>query len=288
MGLNYVGLVPLTIIKQKHRRHPLTHPLIDPEMIQAIEDTGNTSRELPDRNLIFEQNKLPVDRPAENIVVTGCQIPGAFPHVLAALSRILDRGGISHTFLSREYCCGNNLYRPAIKAKDQEALEECRALSKKFVGRNIETMEKLGAKRLIIFCSPCYPIYKNSYPETDIVFYPQAIHEAMGRLSLKGTVDYYAGCYRLHKKFSPVPMDLASTNRVFESIDGLTVNRISAPVCCYKPEGVAHMMDNATTDLMVHVCTGCYIQALLNLPKDKNIRPLMLPELVDMAMADQA
>ena len=256
-------------------------------MLQAIEDTGNTSRDLPDRTAIFEQHQLPVDRPSDNIVVTGCQIPGAFPHVLAALSRILDRGGVSHTFLSREYCCGNNLFRPAIKAKDEAAMVECRAWSKMFVGRNVETMKKLGAKRMIIFCSPCYPIYKHAFPDADIVFYPQAIFEAMGKVTLEGSVDYYAGCYKLHKKFSPVPMDLDSANKVFEAIEGLQVNRISAPACCYKPEGVAHMMNNATTDLMVHVCTGCYIQALLNLPKDKNIRPMMLPELVDMALANQ-
>ena len=27
-------------------------------------------------------------------------------------------------------------------------------------------------------------------------------------------IDYYAGCYRLHRKFAPVPMDLASTDSV--------------------------------------------------------------------------
>jgi hypothetical protein len=77
-------------------------------------------------------------------------------------------------------------------------------------------------------------------------------------------------------------MDLKSTNAVFDKIDGLSLNRISAPACCFKPEGLAHMIDHIKTDCMVHICTGCYFQALGNVPKDKKVRILMLPEFIDM------
>jgi len=33
---------------------------------------------------------------------------------------------------------------------------------------------------------------------------------------------------------------------------------------------------------MVHVCTGCYFQALLNMPKERHVNIMMLPEFVDM------
>ena len=52
--------------------------------------------------------------------------------------------------------------------------------------------------------------------------------EAMAPVGFEKKVDYYAGCYRLHKRFAPVPMDLESTDQVFAKIRGLEVNRISS------------------------------------------------------------
>jgi hypothetical protein len=258
------------------------HPLINADMVKTIRLTGNTSANLPDRIEIFKTFDLPCDQKAENVIVTGCQILGFMPGVLQKLARIMDRGNLSYTFLSKEYCCGNNLYRPAIKEKDEEAMAECRSLSREFVGLNIKTAKELGAKRLIIFCSPCYPIYKHAFPNEDIIFYPRIIDEAVSEMHWNHEIDYYAGCYRLHKKFSPVPMDLKSTNSVFEKIRGLSVNRISAPDCCYKPDGLRHMLENVKTNHMVHICTGCYGQAALNMPKANPVRVLMLPEFIDM------
>ncbi|MBW2104152.1 MAG: (Fe-S)-binding protein, partial [Deltaproteobacteria bacterium] len=186
------------------------HELIDAGIVETIRTTGKTNANLPDRLEILKTHGLPYDREAENVVVTGCQILPLLPHIIASLARVLDRGGVSYTFLSEETCCGNYLYRPAIKARNDEAMEECRSLSREFVGQNVERARRLGAKRLVIFCSPCYPIYKHAFPDEEIVFYPRAIREAMGRARLESRVDYYAGCYRLHRKFSPVPMDLKS------------------------------------------------------------------------------
>ncbi|MBW1897445.1 MAG: hypothetical protein JRI61_00120 [Deltaproteobacteria bacterium] len=258
------------------------HSLINSEIVETIRETGKTDRNFPDRKEILEANGLPYDRKADNVVVTGCQILSSLPHVLAAMARIFDRGGLSYTFLSTEYCCGNNIYRPAIKAKDEDALSECRSLSKEFVELNIRQAKELGAGRLIIFCSPCYPIYKHAFPDENIIFYPEAINETVDSLEFKGEIDYYAGCYRLHRKFAPVSMDLESTNDVLQKIDSLNVNRISSPACCYKPEGLNHMISSIKTDKMVHICTGCYFQALLNMPGDKKVNVLMLPEFVEM------
>ncbi|MBT4365646.1 MAG: hypothetical protein HN737_07905 [Desulfobacterales bacterium] len=258
------------------------NPLIDAKTIELIRLTGNTSETLPDRREVMDANNLPYDRKADNVIVTGCQILGAIPNVLEKLTRIMDRGGMSYTFLSKEYCCGNNLYRPSIKARDNDGLVECRSLSKEFVGLNIAKAKELGAQRLIIFCSPCYPIYKHAFPDEDIVFYPQVINESITKLEAKAEIDYYAGCYKLHKKFAPVPMDIKSTDSVFNNINGLSVNRISAPECCYKPNGLNHMINNVETNYMVHICTGCYFQALLNMPSEKKVNIQLLPEFIDM------
>ncbi len=260
------------------------HNLIDKEMVETIRNTGKTSRNLPNREDILREHAMPYDKAAENVIITGCQILSSLPHILGALTRILDRKNFSYTFLSREYCCGNYLYRPAIKARDDEAMAECRLFSKEFVKKNIDQAKSLGAKRLVIFCSPCYPVYKHAFPQEDVVFYPVSISEVMGTADFEEKIDYYAGCYKLHRKFSPVPMDLESTDEVFSKMDGLDVHRISAPKCCFTPDGLSHMVENVLTRHMVHICTGCYGQALQNIPQDKGIEVLMLPELVERAM----
>ncbi len=260
------------------------HPLVDRDTVETIRKTGNMSVDLPDRVEILKAHNLPFDRPAENVIITGCQIIGIMPEILKKLAGIFDRRGITYTFLSREYCCGNTLYRPAIKAKDEEAMAECRSLSNEFVGLNMEKAKELGAQRIIIFCSPCYPIYKHALPNEDIVFYPQVISEAIPDLTWTGAIDYYAGCYRLHKKFAPVPMDLKSTNAVFRKIQGLSIHRISAPACCFKPEGLQHMLEGVETNRMVHVCTGCYLQARSNMKQDRDVQVLMLPEFVHLLL----
>ena len=257
------------------------HDLIDRKSVENINRTGCYSAAFPDRKSVLAQYDLPYDRKAENAVITGCQILALLPDVLATLSRIFDKRGFSHTFLSEEYCCGNYLYRPAIKARDERAMDECRELSKGFVSKTIASAQRFGVKRLVIFCSPCYPIYKHAAPEEDIIFYPQAIDEVLEETALRTKIDFYAGCYRLHRKFSAVPMDLASTDRVFDKISGLEINRISAPACCYKPEGVAHMIDNVVTDQMVHICTGCYARAMEFMPGEKAVRIMMLPEFLE-------
>lgn len=260
------------------------NPLIDEGMVETIRTTGNTAAGLPPRVEVLEKHGLPYDRAAENVIVTGCQILYLLPHMLSSLARVLERSGFSYTFLSQEYCCGNYLYRPAIKARDDEALAGCRELSKEFVALNLLAARGLGAQRLVIFCSPCYPIYKHAFPQEDIVFYPQAMAEAMGTIPFERKIDYYAGCYRLHRRFSPVPMDLDSTEEVFARLEGLEVNRIEAPQCCYKPEGAAHIAAGVTTETLVNICTGCYGQALASLPPGGGTEVLMLPELVERAL----
>ena len=260
------------------------HSLIDEKMVETIRETGKTTESLPDRKPILEEHGLPYDTNAENVIITGCQILPLHPKMLSSLARVLDRKSTSYTFLSKEYCCGNYLYRPVIKARNEIAMAECRELSKEFVEKNIKQTKELGAKRIVIFCSPCYPIYKNAFPEENIVFYPQILSEVIEKVNYKERIDYYAGCYRLHRRFSPVPMDLKSTEKVFDNVEGLDIHRISAPKCCFSREGLSHMIDNVETNLMVHICTGCYGQAVGNLPKDSGTEVLMLPDFVEKVL----
>ena len=260
------------------------NPLIDSRMVESIRKTGKALGDLPDRKGILVDHGLPFDREAESMIVTGCLVLSSLAHVIKALHKVLDGKGISHTFLSQEFCCGNLLYRPAIQARDNLAIEECRSLSREFVERNLDQSKRLGAKRIVIFCSPCYPIYKHAFPEEEIIFYPAILAEAMGMVPFHEELDYYAGCYKLHRKFSPVPMDLQSTEDVLSRLEGARINRIDAPRCCYTEDGLAHMLGNVRTGLMVHICTGCYERAKTNMPEEKQTEVLMLPELIERAL----
>jgi hypothetical protein len=256
------------------------HPLIDDKTVATIRETGNADAGMTQRIEILEKWGLPYDRPADNVIISGCQIPFLIPHVLQQYARILDRCDVSYTFLSKEYCCGNYLYRPAIKQRDDAALAECRSLSKEFIGTNLALARELGAKRIVIFCSPCYPIFRHAFPEEAIVFYPKLLEEALPPMQWREAIDYYAGCYKLHRRLAPAPMDLKSTNAVFDRIEGLSINRIGAPACCHTEQGLNHMLTNVKTKRLVHVCNGCYIRARENMPADAQAEVLLLPELI--------
>ena len=82
-------------------------------------------------------------------------------------------------------------------------------------------------------------------------------------------------------------MDLRSTEAVFKKINGVTINRISAPSCCYKPDGLAHMIEKVKTKQMVHICTGCYGQAIMNMPEDRGVKVLMLPDFIEETLSSR-
>lgn len=259
------------------------NPLIDWEMLERIRETGQAIPGLPPREEALARLGLPVDTPAENVIVTGCQAIHLLPEEIASLARLMERAGESFTLLSREYCCGNYLFRPAIAARDRETMEECRAFSRELLERNLEGARRLGARRLVVFCSPCYPLYRSSFPGEDIVFYPRELLELArsGRLGPPaGTpeaIDYYAGCYRLHRKLADVPMDLEAVDALLSLFPGMEVNRIGSPRCCYTPEGLEHLGSSAKTRLLLTVCTGCYGQALTAFPRESGVEVMMLP-----------
>jgi Fe-S oxidoreductase len=262
------------------------HPLIDREMWERIRETGQALAGLPPREQALERLGLPVDRPAEDVLITGCNIIHLLPGEISALAGLMERAGRSFTLLAREYCCGNYLYRPAIAARDEAALAECRELSRELLAMNLERARELGARRLVIFCSPCYPLYRASFPGEDIVFYPRILLEMVesGELGspqgVPGTIDYYAGCYRLHRKLADVPMDLEAVDSLLSLLPGLEVNRISAPRCCYTEEGLRHLKESSHADLLLTVCTGCYGQALNVFPPGGRTEVIMLPSLL--------
>ena len=119
--------------------------LVDQEMLKLINDKG-CALNLGDRMEILAEYKLPTDKRAENVIISGCVVLFRLPRILRSFANVLEDSGVSYTFLSEEYCCGNYLYRPAIKARDDKAIKECRVYSKQFIGRNIVRAKNWGQK----------------------------------------------------------------------------------------------------------------------------------------------
>jgi hypothetical protein len=263
--------------------------LINQKMVESIQSTGCFTKNGDIKRIeVLQEYKLPFDKNAENVVITGCLNIIPLVDYIKSLANVFDHYGVSYTFLSKEFCCGNYLYRPAIQARDQSTLSKCQELSKEFIENNIKKSKELGAKRIVLFCPPCYPIYKYAFPEENIVFYPEVLYEIMDNIYYNGKIDYYAGCYRLHKYFSPVPMDLQSTDKVFSKIEGLEINRINAPQCCYKPEGLDHMVSHVKTKQMVHICTGCYGKAISAIPEDSEVDVILLAKFIENLVKNSA
>ena len=61
------------------------HPLIDQKTVERIRSTGNGLEGLPDRRAVLEEYGLPYDRPAENVIISGCQILPFLPHDVEAV-----------------------------------------------------------------------------------------------------------------------------------------------------------------------------------------------------------
>jgi hypothetical protein len=73
-------------------------------MVESIRSTGKAMSDLPDRKNILLDHGLPFDREAENVIITGCLVLSSLTHVIKALHKVLVAKGISHTFLSKEFC----------------------------------------------------------------------------------------------------------------------------------------------------------------------------------------
>lgn len=78
------------------------HALIDKDMVETIHSTGKTRTSLPDRVPILQEQDLPSDWHAENVVMTGCEIFSVLPRVLSVMARLFDGARFTYTFLSKE------------------------------------------------------------------------------------------------------------------------------------------------------------------------------------------
>jgi heterodisulfide reductase subunit D len=89
------------------------------------------------------------------VLFAGCTEPYRQPELLTSLLGILDVAGVKVSVVNpNEWCCGS----VAIRTGN-------RKLAEILVKHNIETLQKAGAKDVLVHCAGCYRTLKNDYPE---------------------------------------------------------------------------------------------------------------------------
>ncbi len=123
------------------------------ELMDSINKNNNPYFEPhEDRIKWLEGRKFP--ETAENLFFMGCTEPYRMPELIKTIFKVLDKIGVDYTiFHPNEVCCGSI----ALRIGDLKTATE---LAKK----NIEAIEKTGAKRVLVHCAGCYKTLKVDYP----------------------------------------------------------------------------------------------------------------------------
>jgi Fe-S oxidoreductase len=224
-----------------------------------------------------------MDEKANYVLIGGCLLPEAMPHVFKGLKEIIEKLKIDYTMLSTEYCCGwGPLGQPAVRAKNEKEITKAKEIGRDFILRNFNQAKDLGAKSIVLFCSACEPNYSNCRHETslEIISYIDLINRYFEGGKLDMEADYYAGCYRFRRKMTNRSLNLESAKQVLNKIEGLKVNFLDSNLCCYIPPHVEKIFDSLKSCNIINICSGCHSQ-LNNLLKDRgNFQIKMLPEIV--------
>ena len=244
----------------------------------VYQDTGDARNKV-----LFKDIGLNADKKADYVFITGCVQPVGMPHVFSALKNLLDRFGVSYTFLSKEFCCGwMPLGQKAVMAKNEEDIARSKELAKEFIQKNFRQAKELGAKSIVLFCSACEPTYSN-YKETDdleVISYTELLDRFLDKGKLKLDADYYAGCYRFRRKITSTSLNLEPTLKIFDRIEGLNVNYLDNNQCCYIPPHLENLVKDIKNKTVITLCTGCYYNLQRTLKEKGGYEVKMLPEVV--------
>jgi Fe-S oxidoreductase len=133
----------------------------------------------------------------ENVFFAGCDVRFSQPRVIEAVAAVLRRANVEVAYLAdKEQCCGFVAgYDGTGELMEDQAL------------RNVETLKKAGAKRVIVTCAHCYRAFKTDYPliagelPFEVVHFSEILADllAEGRIGFEKTVaeevTYHDPCF---------------------------------------------------------------------------------------------
>jgi len=257
--------------------------MFDQQMIANIRESGlaQGAAEVEARNKLLGDIGFRVANGAEYALITSCFLPSLVTQDARCFARLLDHLGVDYTLLPTEYCCGNLLYRQALKDKTGEALKEADALAGEFLENNFGQARELGVRKLFSYCVGCDQVYRrlrDSLP-LEVMWYPTLLAQVFEGGKLELEADYYAGCHYFYRQANSNSLpDLDSALTVLQRIEGLKLNQLNHRLCCTRPQQAEALVAGIKNHTIITVCASCKMfleQAL----KDKgDYRVLMLPE----------
>lgn len=259
--------------------------LDEEKVIETIKNYGTYKDTGEGRLKTLEELGFKTDEEAEYVLIGGCRIPEAIPHVFKALKYLLDKLEVDYTMLTKEHCCGWMPFgQPAVKAKNEDKIAKAKELSEEFVKENFKQAKSLGATSIALFCAACEPTYTNNAEATDleIISCNQLINRHFESGEFDMEVDYYPGCFRFRQKITSKPLDISPAKEVLSKIKGLELNYTDTDLCCQIPPHLEHLIDSLATKNIITICSGCYDKLREELGSDFEVK--MLPEIVAEAV----
>lgn len=267
--------------------------MLDQKTIDNIRETGHMqgAEAVEERNRILRQELgFRVADRAEYALIASCFLPTLITQDMKAFKNLLEYLEIDYTLLPKERCCGNLLYRMALKDKTGEELKQAVVIAQEFLEDNLRQAGEVGASKVVAYCVGCdlaYERLRATIP-VEIMWYPSLLARLFrgGKLELKA--DYYAGChYFYHRTNNSLP-DLDSPLRILKRIEGLELNQLDDRLCCTRPQQMEPLLASIENKTIITVCTGCAMNLQAALKDRGDYRVVMLPEVAWASVSDHS
>lgn len=218
---------------------------------------------------------------AELALIFGCYRPFSTPYILQEVAWLLERLGISHTWLAKENCCGLPLMHQAA-AEDRAEME---AQVRQYVSANRENAAALGARRLGYCCAGCAHVAKAVMPdrEEEHAYILDVLLDALEGQNLHlppMRAAYFEGCHSSYRKpFPQASLNWKRYREFLDQVDGLTVQDMRGGMCCKKmAEKIVAAAVEQTADVLLCACSGC--TAAIRAAAAGRLKVMSYPELL--------
>jgi len=228
----------------------------------------------------------------EYLIIIGCVRVFDSPDGLRNYFGLLDKLGVTYTFLRTTEYCSNlpALHTAAGERAWQAAWEGARDLGEK----NLEQARKLGVKGVAYFCSDSYAIAQQVFTKFGLdmepIFYLDILPERLEGRPLRldpCVVGFFPGCWRERRLVnSELRLNHQVWRSMVERIEGVRVVDLPSHICCKEdPLALVEAAERLGADCIVTPCHGL---GQANFKKLKRVPAKTVSDLLMEALLDEA
>jgi len=233
------------------------------EQIESIKENGGHGILPTLRAMVLRGVGIPQPKEkSENCIVFGCYLSFITPLELRDYLRLLDRLGVSYTFLDKEFCCG----MPMLFSTEGEERVKVMRAAREFMEMNRDSAQRKGAKTMVYFCPWCAYLAKTFFHDdaTCHIYYPDLIMELLEKETLRvapTVVGYYEGCHTRNRFYAPgISLDWVRYRKLLDRIEGLTVVDLPRDICCIESaERIVEAAKERKLDTILLSCVSGYV-----------------------------